>query len=176
MKLILIAALNPRRLIGREGGLPWHYTADLKHFKRSTLGHPILAGRKTFESFQRRPLPGRPNLVLSRDPGYQVPAGVYLCHTLEEALACGRALDTGKLYAVGGAQIYRLTLPLADELLLTWVPDQVEGDTFFPQWNEEVWEVAEKREEGVLSFVTYRRKNRTPLGPSPDPGLLAQNT
>lgn len=158
MKLILIAALNPHRLIGQKGGLPWHYPADLKHFKRSTLGHPILAGRKTYESFQRRPLPGRPNLVLSRDPGYQVPAGVYLCHTLEEALACGRQLDTGKLFVVGGAQLYELTLPLADELLLTWVPDLVEGDTYFPEWKESEWEVGERREEGVLRFVSYRRK------------------
>lgn len=158
MKLILIAALNRHRLIGREGGLPWHYPADLKHFKRSTLGHPILAGRKTYESFQRRPLPGRPNLVLTRDPGYQVSAGVYLCHTLEEALACGRQLDTGKLFVVGGAQLYQLTLPIADELLLTWVPDLVEGDTYFPAWNESEWDVGERREEGVLRFVSYRRK------------------
>lgn len=158
MKLILIAALNPRLLIGRQGGLPWHYPVDLKHFNRSTLGHPILAGRKTYESFQRRPLPGRPNLVLTRDPGYQVPAGVYLCHTLEEALACGRRLNTGKLFVVGGAQLYQLTLPLADELLLTWVPDLVEGDTYFPEWKESEWEVGESREEGVLRFVSYRRK------------------
>ncbi|MSR82361.1 MAG: dihydrofolate reductase [Candidatus Latescibacteria bacterium] len=158
MKLILIAALNPHRLIGREGGLPWHYPADLKHFKRSTLGHPILAGRKTYESFQRRPLPGRPNLVLTRDPGYQVPAGVYRCHTLEEALACGRQLDTGKLFVVGGAQLYEQTLMIADELLLTWVPDLVVGDTYFPEWNKSEWEVGESREEGVLRFVSYRRK------------------
>lgn len=158
MKLILIAALNTRRLIGRQGTLPWHYPADLQHFKRSTLGHPILAGRKTYESFQRRPLPGRPNLVLSRDPGYQVPAGVYLCHTLEEALTCGRQLGTGKLYVVGGAQLYQLTLSLADELLLTWVPDQVEGDAYFPAWNESEWDVGESREEGGLRFVSYRRR------------------
>lgn len=158
MKLILIAALNPRRLIGRKGTLPWHYPADLQHFKRSTLGHPILAGRKTYESFQRRPLPGRPNLVLSRDPGYQVPAGVYLCHTLGEALDCGRRLGTGKLFVVGGAQLYELTLPIADELSLTWVPDLVEGDTFFPSWDEAEWAEVETREEGVLRFVSYRRK------------------
>lgn len=158
MKLILIAALNPRLLIGREGTLPWHYPADLKHFKRSTLGHPILAGRRTYESFQRRPLPGRPNIVLSRDRAYQIPAGVYLCHTLEEALACGRQLGTGKLFVVGGAQLYRLTLPLADELLLTWVPDQVEGDTFFPRWEDAEWEEVESRGEDVLRFATYRRR------------------
>ena len=158
MKLILIAALNPQRLIGREGGLPWHYRADMQHFKRTTLGHPILAGRKTYESFQKRPLPGRPNLVLSRDRAYQVPAGVYLCRTLEEALACGKTLDTGKFFVVGGAQLYALTLPLADQLLLTWVPDLVEGDTYFPPWDEAEWEEGERREEGVLRFVSYRRR------------------
>ena len=167
MKLILIAALNQRLLIGREGALPWHYPEDLKHFKRSTLGHPILAGRRTFESFQRRPLPGRPNIVLSRDPAYRVPDGVYLRHTLDEALACGRQLGTGKLFVVGGAQLYGQTLPLADELLLTWVPDQVEGDTFFPQWNPTQWEEVESRAEGRLRFVTYRRRRSGPLAQIP---------
>ena len=158
MKVILIAALNQDRLIGVEGGLPWHYPADLQHFKRSTLGHPILAGRKTFESFQRRPLPGRPNLVLTRDLKYQVPAGVYLCHTLEQALACGTSLGTGKLFVVGGAQIYELALPHADELLLTWVPDQLGGDTYFPAWDEREWAEAESRQEGPLRFVRYLRQ------------------
>lgn len=158
MKIILIAALNPQRLIGREGTLPWHYRADLQHFKRSTLGHPILAGRRTYESFQTRPLPGRPNIVLSRDPAYVVPAGVHLCRSLEEALACGRGLATGKLFVVGGAQLYTLTLPLADELLLTWVPDQVEGDTYFPAWAEEEWEETASRSAGGLRFATYRRR------------------
>lgn len=159
MKLILIAALNPHLLIGRQGALPWHYPADLRHFKRSTLGHPILAGRLTFESFQQRPLPGRPNLVLSRDPAYQVPAGVYLCHSLDQALECGRQLGTGRLFVVGGAQLYRLTLDLADELLLTWVPDLVEGDTYFPHWDQLQWEEADSRREGVLRFARYRRKH-----------------
>jgi len=160
VKLILIAALNPHRLIGRQGRLPWHYTADMRHFRQHTLGHPILAGRNTYESFPKRPLPGRPNLVLSRDPAYPVPEGVYLCQTLVEGLEQGRRLATGKLFVVGGAQLYALTLPLADELLLTWVPDQAEGDTYFPAWREEEWEEAESRSEGPLRFVTYCR--RTP--------------
>lgn len=157
MELILIAALNPQRLIGREGTLPWHYRADLQHFRRTTLGHPILAGRRTFESFPRRPLPGRPNLVLSRDPAYVVPAGVHLCRDLEEALACGRQLGTGRLFVVGGAQVYALTLPLADELILTWVPDQVAGDTYFPPWPETEWQETTSHEEAGLRFATYRR-------------------
>jgi dihydrofolate reductase len=167
VRIILIAALNPRLLIGREGGLPWHYPEDLRHFKRSTLGHPILAGRKTYESFQRRPLPGRPNLVLSRDPAYPVPPGVHLCRTLEQALEAARKLGTGKLFVVGGAQLYRLTLPLADELLLTWVPDQVEGDTYFPRWEETQWEEVESRREGVLRFATYRRRSPQRLAQIP---------
>jgi len=157
VKLILIAALNPHRLIGRQGRLPWHYPADMRHFRQHTLGHPILAGRKTYESFPKRPLPGRPNLVLSRDPAYTVPEGVYLCHTLEEGLEQGRRLATGKLFVVGGAQLYALTLPLADELLLTWVPDQVEGDTYFPAWEAADWMEVEARVEGDLRFSTYRR-------------------
>lgn len=158
MELILIAALNPQRLIGRDGGLPWHYRADLQHFKRTTLGHPILAGRRTYESFPVRPLPGRPNIVLSRDPAYRVAEGVYLCANLEAALQRGRETATGKLFVVGGAELYRLTLPLADQLLLTWVPDQVEGDTYFPPWPETEWRETESRCEGPLRFVTYRRQ------------------
>jgi len=159
MKIALIAALSRNRVIGREGKLPWRFAADLRHFKKITLGHPILAGRRTFESFQRRPLPGRLNLVLSRDPAYQAPAGALVFHALEEARAYCESIRAEKLFVVGGEELYRQTLPIADELILTHIPQEVEGDAFFPEWDESEWEEIDSREEEGLRFVTYRRKS-----------------
>lgn len=159
MDIVIIAAISRNNIIGRDGTIPWNYRADMRHFQRTTHGHPVIMGRKTFDSLPRRPLPGRPNIVLSRNPAYPVPAGVTLCRNLREAIAHCRSLDARKAFVLGGAQIYRLALPLADELLLTHIPDEVEGDTPFPAWAPETWEIVDSREEDGLHFVTYRRRS-----------------
>ena len=160
MKIVLIAALTRELVIGREGTIPWHYPADMRHFRRITLGHPVVVGRRTFESFPRRPLPGRTNIVLTRNPAYQVPEGVISCRNLEEAVAWCSERGAGKLFVLGGAEVYREVLPVADEMVLTWIPEEIKGDTFFPEWNQEEWEVVDSREEDGLRFVTYRRIRR----------------
>lgn len=157
MKTVIIAAIGRNRVIGRDNGIPWHYPADLRHFRKITLGHPVVMGRRTFESLSCRPLPGRLNIVVTRNPRYAAPPGVIVCPNLEAARLRCEQEGAETMFVIGGAELYAQALPLADEMALTLVPDEVEGDAFFPEWNPEEWEVIDFREEGGLSFVTYRR-------------------
>ena len=158
-ELILIAAVAKNRAIGLDNQLLWRLPEDLKRFKALTLGHPILMGRKTFESLGR-PLPGRRNLVLSRNPSWQA-EGAEVFATLEEALASCAALD--KVYVIGGEQIYRLTLAMADLLELTEVDDAPKADAFFPELPENVWQASNRQAcldplSGIhFDFVQYQR-------------------
>lgn len=156
MKTIIIAALSENRVIGRDNAIPWHYPADMKHFRRVTRGHAVVAGRKTYETFQVRPLPQRLNFVLTRNPAYVVAEGVVVCASLAEVLQ--RAHGSEKLFVLGGAQVYEQALPLADEMILTHLPIEVEGDAYFPAWEEGEWKLANQRSEGELIFATYRRR------------------
>ena len=158
MKTVIVVAIARNNIIGREGDLPWHHPRDLRHFKKTTMGHPIVAGRKTFESFPRGPLPGRLNIVLTRNPEYRAPAGVLLCPSLEAAREYCEREGAEKMFIVGGGEIYRLALPVTDEMIVTHIPDEVEGDTTFPVWGREEWEVVDSRAEAGLGFVSYRRK------------------
>ena len=158
MKTIIIAALSENRVIGRDNTIPWHYPADLKHFIRTTKGHPVLAGRKTYESFKVRPLPNRFNIILTRNPDYPVAPGVIVCRNIERVMDKARDRGTKKLFIIGGAQIYALALPLADEMILTHLPIKVEGDAYFPAWDKGEWKSVERCREGELIFATYRRR------------------
>lgn len=158
MKTILIAALSANRVIGRDNAIPWHYPADMKHFRRVTRGHAVVAGRKTYETFQTRPLPKRLNFVLTRNPAYAVAEGVVVCASLPEVLQRARAYGSEKLFVLGGGQVYEQAMPLADEMILTHLPMDVAGDAFFPVWDEGEWEVVARRCEGELLFATYRRR------------------
>ena len=157
----MIAAMARKRVIGRENAMPWHLPEDLKHFKRLTLGHPVVMGRKTYESIGR-PLPGRENIVITRSASLALP-GVRVVTSLNEALE----LTQGKpAFVIGGAEIYRLALPLADCLHLTEIDIDVDGDTFFPEFDRSEWEQAAREEspagaEPSYAFVTYLRRNRT---------------
>ncbi|MEM1043879.1 MAG: dihydrofolate reductase [Bacteroidota bacterium] len=133
-EIVIVAALaEANRVIGDGQNLPWHIPEDLKHFKRLTLGHPLVMGRKTFESVLHqfgRPLPGRENVVLTRHPMRVDHAGIHVYSSLDAALdAFG---DREKICIGGGATIYEQTLPLADRLELTFVEGDYDGDTFFP--------------------------------------------
>jgi dihydrofolate reductase len=149
------------RVIGRDNAVPWHLPADLRHFRHLTLGHPVIMGRKTFDSIARRPLAGRRNIVLSRDPAYR-PAGVEVVDTLERALELVRGED--EVFVVGGAELYRRALPLADRLYLTLVHAQVGGDVRFPQFELAEWRLVEEErhaadERHPFAF-TFRRYDR----------------
>lgn len=158
MEIVLIAAVSPDLVIGRDGGLPWHYPADLAHFLRTTLGHPCIMGRRTYESFPRRPLPGRSNLVLTRDSAYPLAPGVLRFGDLDSALAHLRAERCPTAFVCGGEGVYRQALPLADAMVLTHVPDRVAGDTRFPAWRDDDWELVAERADGPLRFCHYRRR------------------
>ena len=132
MRISLIVAMDRRGLIGANGRLPWHLSADLKHFKAITMGKPIVMGRKTHASIGR-PLPGRENIVLTRDPGYSAP-GCTVLRSVEAVLAhCGAAEE---IMIMGGAEIYARFLPRAARIYLTRIDAEVDGDTRFPHWEE----------------------------------------
>jgi dihydrofolate reductase len=159
-----VAAVADNGVIGRNNALPWHLPADLRHFKRITLGKPVLMGRKTWESIGR-PLPGRTNIVISRTPGYQADdARVVDDLDAAVALAEGIALIDGvdELMVIGGAEIYREALPRAQRLYLTEVHGEVTGDAFFPSWDKSAWQELERESHPApehsgfpFSFVTY---------------------
>ena len=159
-RLALVVAYTRNRVIGRDNAMPWHLPADLRHFRALTLGHPILMGRKTHLAIGR-PLPGRRNLVLSRQPGLSL-AGVEPVASLAQALAaCG---DAEWLYVVGGAEIYQLTLPQAQRLHVTEIDADLEGDTWFPRIDMALWREtasvlrpADADNAYALRFVTLER-------------------
>lgn len=161
MDVVLIAAVARNGVIGAGNALPWHLPADLKRFKALTLGHPVLMGRKTFESIGR-PLPGRANIVVSRDPAFAA-EGVTVAASVAAGLACAAALGTPPVFVIGGAQIYAQCLTLADRIYLTRVDIEVAGDAFFPalaarQWHEtacEHWPAADGHP--AYAFVTLER-------------------
>ncbi|MBB3048378.1 dihydrofolate reductase [Litorivivens lipolytica] len=163
LRLAMIAAMSRNRVIGRDNALPWHISADLKHFKRTTLGKPVVMGRKTYESIGR-PLPGRTNIVVTRQQGYQ-PDGVRVATSTEAALALAEevAVTDGaeEVMVIGGEQLYRSLLPHADHLYLTEVDAEVEGDAFFPEL-ESCWvPVSEESGEEAgwrFRFVEYQRR------------------
>ena len=157
MQTIIIAALSKNKIIGAMGRIPWSYPKDQQRFRRLTMGHPVVMGRKTFESL-RRPLSGRQNIVLTRQPHYPVPNGVLTYSTLDEARAHCEAANAAKMFVIGGTEIYHLALPKTDIMELTHIPDEVEGDAFFPQWDEDEWEVVDSFAEEGLCYCTYRRK------------------
>lgn len=138
MFISLIAAVARNGVIGHEGRMPWKLPGDLRFFKQNTLGKPVILGRKTWESFGSKPLPGRPHIVLTHDRSFQTD-GAYVTHDLESALAEGRRLaeDAGgdEVMVIGGAQIYTAALPLADRIYLTEIAANPPGDTFFPDFD-----------------------------------------
>ncbi len=160
--LSLVVAMADNRVSGRNNQLPWHLPADLKHFKALTMGKPMIMGRKTFESLGRV-LPGRPHIVISRNPGYRLPEGdCHLATDLSSAIGLAQSMGD-EAVVIGGAEIYQQALDWVDLMYVTEVHLQVEGDAHFPEFDVSQWsEVArDDRQDKQLafSFVTYRRNN-----------------
>lgn len=162
MELSIIAAVGENGVIGREGDLPWHLPADLARFKRRTMGHHLLMGRRTWESIGR-PLPGRTMVVLTRGE-IEVPEGVLAARSLAEATALAEERDDDEAFVTGGAEVYRLALPAADRLYLTRVLARVEGDVRFPDFDPAEWDLVSSEERAAddanpypLRFEEYRR-------------------
>lgn len=167
LPLALVVAAADNDVIGRGNALPWHLPADLAHFKRITLGKPILMGRRTFESIGR-PLPGRSNIVITRSDRLVLPPGVHRAHSLPEALALAAdiALIDGSdtLMVIGGAEIYAQALPLAQQLYLTRVHVSPDGDTRLPAVDWTQWEEVGRSEQPAVgdqpahTFLYYTRQ------------------
>ncbi|MCA8960602.1 MAG: dihydrofolate reductase [Planctomycetes bacterium] len=174
MRITLIVATDLDGGIGLDGRLPWHLPADLAHFKRLTLGHPVVMGRKTHRSIGR-PLPERTNIVLTRDPSYEAPDCVVV-HSTDEAIRAARRVSDHECFVIGGAEIYGLFLPRADRLMRTIVHDRYACDTFFPAIDESGWTETSRLERPAdaknpvdCSFVVLdRRPDTTTLDPEID--------
>ncbi len=151
MRIALIAAVARNDVIGRDGAMPWHLPADLRHFKETTLGKPVVMGRRTHQAIGR-PLQGRTNIVITRDRGYRAP-GCTVVHSPEEAIAAARAATapTGggaadEILVIGGGSVYAAFLPLAERIYLTRVDGEFAGDTHFPVLDPAEWRETSRRE------------------------------
>lgn len=155
MKLSIIAAHDPNLVIGKDGKLPWHYSEDLKFFKKTTMGSPILMGRIVFEELNEKPLPGRENVILSRSKNYDhVPTFT----SVDDAIQYLSGEE--QVFIIGGGEIYRQTINIADELIITRVNKVYEGDTYFPEYRDEIgktWQETWREDHGEFSFVRYER-------------------
>ena len=161
-----MAAVARNGVIGRDGSVPWRLPEDMRHFRELTMGHPVVMGRKTWESLpdRFRPLPGRDNVVVTRNPDWAAQGA-------DRAASVENALDLlesePEVFVIGGGEIYVSALPLADELQLTEIDARVEGDTMFPDWDRAEFEEISREplvsEDGThFAFVTYERRDRRP--------------
>ena len=161
MKISLVAAMGLKRVIGKDNAMPWHLPADLRRFKQITMGKPIIMGRRTFESIGRA-LPGRYNIVITRDMGYKA-QGATVVHSSGEALVA--AGDVDEVMIIGGQSLYEEFLPRADTLYITLIEAHVEGDTFFPEYSRADWEEisreshdADAKNPYPYTFVVLRQR------------------
>lgn len=168
IEIVLIVAVADNGVIGAAGAIPWRQKSDMQRFKAMTMGRPIVMGRKTFTSFPRRPLPGRTNIVVTRDPGFRA-SGAIVTHSVAEALSIARGdalrRSAAEIAVIGGAEIYVQTMPQADRLEITEVHMSPTGDTVFPAIERSQWEEVSREthpsgpdDHAAFSYVTYRRK------------------
>jgi dihydrofolate reductase len=158
-----IVAMDEKRVIGKDNELPWHLPADLKYFKQVTMGHPIVMGRKTHESIGRA-LPGRENIVITRNPDFRA-AGCTVFYSAADFVDYSRKQEE-EFFVIGGAEIFRETFPYADRLYITLIHDQFAGDTFFPDFHENDWELVscqkgtkDEKNPYDYEFRIYERRN-----------------
>ncbi len=168
MDLVVIAAMAKNGVISNAGTVPWHYPEDLERFKSLTMHHPVIMGRKTWESLpaQYQPLPGRENIVLTHRPHY-IARGAALFHSFYSALEClaekeevrkNTAIDYSTVYVIGGQSVYEQALPEATKLELTIIHQAVPGDAFFPTIDKAQWKEVVRATREAYSFVTYIKK------------------
>lgn len=157
-RIVLVVGMARDRTIGKDGGIPWHYTEDLRTFKRRTLGSALVMGRKTMESIGRL-LPGRASIVLSRDPAGVATRwpGAHGAASLDEALQIAARLGETRVSVIGGGEIYALALARAEELLVTYIPEDGGGDTFFPEWDANAWQECARETIDRVELVHFRR-------------------
>jgi dihydrofolate reductase len=143
MKKVIVVACSRNRVIGKDNQLVWHMPADLRFFKKTTMGHHLLLGRKTFESMGG-PLPGRTSIVITRNHDYKVPDGHYVVHSLKKGYELGEKLGLDDLMILGGAEIYKQALGDTDEIIQTYIDEEFAGDAFFPELDLQEWELLKR--------------------------------
>jgi dihydrofolate reductase len=156
--IYLVAAVAANGIIGAGGKLPWHLPGELQHFKRLTMGHPVIMGRRTWESL-RRPLPGRENIVVTTTPGYEAP-GAAVANSLDAALAL--CLGEPVAFVIGGTRLFEAALPLARGMVLTEIQRDYEGDTLFPPYDRSQWRETQREAHAApdgtrFDYVLYER-------------------
>jgi dihydrofolate reductase len=166
-RVYLVAAVAANGVIGANNGMPWHLPEDLKHFKALTLGHPVIMGRKTFDSILAtlgKPLPGRENIVVSRQAGLEI-EGASIASSIEGALAF--CIGEPVVFVIGGGEIYKAALPLADGLVMTEIRKDFAGDTKFPDYDRSAFRETQRKPQVsanglAFDFVLYERQSATP--------------
>ena len=158
-KVVLVAGMARDRTIGKGGKIPWHYHDDMRFFKVVTMGTALVMGRKTFESIGRV-LPGRDNIVITRDPRTLAKAkpGVFAVASLDDAFALAKKRGAKAISVIGGGEIYEAALPLADAMVLTYVPEPGGGDVFFPAFDESEWRETSREQRGRVTVVRWARR------------------
>lgn len=165
MTISIIAAVAKNRVIGRGNDLPWHLPDDMKFFMQTTNGHHVIMGRKNYESLPEkfRPLPNRTNIVVTRQKDYKAP-GCTIVHELSDGIRLAKSNGEKELFIIGGAEIYKLALPMTNVLYLTEIDAELEGDTFFPTWNKKDWKemsrqhhTADAKHKFAFDFTVYKK-------------------
>jgi dihydrofolate reductase len=164
MIISAIVAMSTNRVIGRDLGLPWHQPRDMKFFKETTMGHHLIMGRNNFASLDYRPLKGRINIVLTRDPFF-ITSSAIVMHSIEEALSYAHHAGEEEVFIIGGGEIYRQSMHLLDKIYLTEVITEVSGDTYFPEMDMNDWDLvssepfeADAKNEFPMRFNVLLRK------------------
>jgi len=162
MEIILVAAVAENYALGKDNAMIWHLPDDFKHFKSLTIGHFILMGRKTFETFPK-PLPNRTHLIISRNTDYQVPENCFVFQSIDEAIHFAKNQNQDKLFVIGGGEIYKQTIDLATELSITEVKESFEADAFFPVIDKMIWKSVEvihheidEKHKHAFDIITYK--------------------
>jgi len=160
LRIIIISAIASNRVIGRSNGeMPWHVKEEFQHFKRTTLGLPVIMGRKTFETLGK-PLKGRENIIVTRNKKFKVDYDeIKIFHSIEDAIAYCESEDYKKAFIIGGGEIYRQALPIADEMILSFMKFKSEGDVVFPEFESDIWQKVSTEDREQFEIVKYVRKN-----------------
>lgn len=164
MILSLLVAASENNVIGKNNRLPWHLPNDMRFFKNTTWGLPVIMGRKTYDSLKAEPLPGRVNIVITRQKDWQ-PKGIIVAHSLQQAISAAQQTDSNEIFILGGGEIFKEAITTADRIYITRVHAVVEGDVFFPEIDADKWKLVSKRDCFAdekhaydYTFETWERK------------------
>jgi len=159
LKIIIISAVAKKSVIGKSNGeIPWHIKEEFQHFKKTTFGFPIIMGRKTFESLQQ-PLKGRLNIVITSNINYNIDNEIKVFNSINDALDFCKSLNIEKVFIIGGAKVYKQALNFADEMIISYMNFNADGDIFFPDFRIEDWQIISEEEREQFKIVHYKRVN-----------------